>query len=97
MHYLRVAAHELGRRAQGAGRGCAERSSPRYGWPGNVRELVNLCRRLTVLAPGSEIHVEDLPPEARRRAGARQRCRLGQALAGWAERQRAGRQPAAAR
>ncbi len=22
-------------------------------WPGNVRELVNLCRRLTVLAPGS--------------------------------------------
>jgi two-component system nitrogen regulation response regulator GlnG len=34
-----------------------------YGWPGNVRELVNLCRRLTVLAPGSEIRIEDLPSE----------------------------------
>ena len=34
-----------------------------YAWPGNVRELVNLCRRLTVLAPGNEIRAEDLPPE----------------------------------
>ena len=34
-----------------------------YRWPGNVRELVNLCRRLTALAPGSEIHLEDLPSE----------------------------------
>jgi two-component system nitrogen regulation response regulator GlnG len=28
-----------------------------------VRELVNLCRRLTVLAPGSEVHVDDLPAD----------------------------------
>ncbi len=28
-----------------------------------MRELVNLCRRLSVLAPGSEVTVEDLPPE----------------------------------
>ena len=34
-----------------------------YRWPGNVRELVNLCRRLTVLAPGSEVQLEDLPSE----------------------------------
>ena len=34
-----------------------------YGWPGNVRELVNLCRRMSVLAPGSEVRAEDLPPE----------------------------------
>jgi two-component system nitrogen regulation response regulator GlnG len=34
-----------------------------YAWPGNVRELVNLCRRLTVLAPGSEVRAEDLPAE----------------------------------
>jgi len=27
----------------------------------HVRELVNLCRRLTVLAPGNEIRAEDLP------------------------------------
>jgi two-component system nitrogen regulation response regulator GlnG len=36
-------------------------SAVRFDWPGNVRELVNLCRRLTVLAPGSEVHVDDLP------------------------------------
>lgn len=32
-------------------------------WPGNVRQLENLCRWLTVMAPGREIHVSDLPPE----------------------------------
>ena len=32
-------------------------------WPGNVRQLENLCRLLTVMAPGKEIHIEDLPAE----------------------------------
>jgi two-component system nitrogen regulation response regulator GlnG len=32
-------------------------------WPGNVRQLENLSRLLTVMAPGQEIHVEDLPEE----------------------------------
>ncbi len=32
-------------------------------WPGNVRQLENLCRWLTVMAPGGEVHLEDLPPE----------------------------------
>jgi two-component system nitrogen regulation response regulator GlnG len=32
-----------------------------YDWPGNVRELVNVCRRLTVTAPGNEIRAEDVP------------------------------------
>ncbi len=32
-------------------------------WPGNVRELLNVCRWLTVMAPGEEIHRKDLPPE----------------------------------
>ena len=32
-------------------------------WPGNVRQLENVCRWLTVMAPGREIHVSDLPPE----------------------------------
>ena len=32
-------------------------------WPGNVRELENLCRWLTVMAPGQEVHMEDLPAE----------------------------------
>jgi two-component system nitrogen regulation response regulator GlnG len=32
-------------------------------WPGNVRQLANLCRWLTVMASGREIHLEELPPE----------------------------------
>ena len=32
-------------------------------WPGNVRELENLCRRLTVLAPGATITSVDLPSD----------------------------------
>ena len=32
-------------------------------WSGNVRQLENLCRWLTVMAPGSEVVLEDLPPE----------------------------------
>ena len=34
-------------------------------WPGNVRQLENLCRWVTVMAPGKEIHLDDLPPELR--------------------------------
>jgi len=34
-------------------------------WPGNVRQLENTCRWLTVMSPGQEIHMEDLPPELR--------------------------------
>jgi len=32
-------------------------------WPGNVRELENLCRRLTVLAPGGTVTIADLPSD----------------------------------
>ena len=34
-------------------------------WPGNVRQLENFCRWITVMAPGKEIHIDDLPPELR--------------------------------
>ncbi len=37
----------------------------RFDWPGNVRQLENVCRWLTVMAPGREIHAADLPPELR--------------------------------
>ena len=53
------------------------RAWPRYDWPGNVRELVNLCRRLTVLAPGSEVHLADLPPELAMRPRRAMPRRLG--------------------
>jgi two-component system nitrogen regulation response regulator GlnG len=61
-HYLALAANELGVETKTLAADAAEVLS-RYSWPGNVRELVNLCRRLTVLAPGSEVHVDDLPVE----------------------------------
>ncbi len=32
----------------------------RHGWPGNIRELENLCRRLTIMTPGKNIHLSDL-------------------------------------
>ncbi len=35
----------------------------RYHWPGNVRQLENICRWLTVMAPGQDVHPQDLPPE----------------------------------
>jgi two-component system response regulator AtoC len=34
-----------------------------YRWPGNVRELKNLIERLTILFPGQDIGVAELPPE----------------------------------
>jgi two-component system nitrogen regulation response regulator GlnG len=84
-HYLRVAATELGVEAKSLATD-ARLALQAYGWPGNVRELVNLCRRLTVLAPGAEIHVEDLPTEV---AGASLSQTGGEgwaaALARWAE------------
>lgn len=34
-----------------------------YAWPGNVRQLENVCRWLTVMAPGQVIHAHELPSE----------------------------------
>jgi two-component system, NtrC family, nitrogen regulation response regulator GlnG len=61
-HYLAQAAKELGVDTKALAADAAELLE-HYAWPGNVRELVNLCRRLTVLAPGSEVHLDDLPAE----------------------------------
>jgi two-component system, NtrC family, nitrogen regulation response regulator GlnG len=59
-----------------------------HDWPGNVRELVNLCRRVTVLAPGSEIRAEDLPAEMLGTAPARTGDQdWTAALTQWAQRQ----------
>ena len=38
-------------------------------WPGNVRQLENFCRWITVMAPGHQVHVEDLPEDLRAAAG----------------------------
>ena len=34
-------------------------------WPGNVRQLENVCRWVTVMASGEEIHLDDLPEALR--------------------------------
>jgi two-component system nitrogen regulation response regulator GlnG len=85
-HYMLVAAHELGVEAKLLAPDAQARLAA-YEWPGNVRELVNLCRRLSVLAPGSEVHLADLPPEiAGSAAAARKEADWAVALGGWAER-----------
>lgn len=35
----------------------------RYNWPGNVRQLENVCRWLTVMAPGQVVQAHELPDE----------------------------------
>jgi two-component system nitrogen regulation response regulator GlnG len=61
-HYFSVAAQQLGIEPKTLAKDAAERLLA-YRWPGNVRELVNLSMRLSVLAPGNEIRLEDLPAE----------------------------------
>ncbi|MEJ5210638.1 MAG: nitrogen regulation protein NR(I) [Burkholderiales bacterium] len=39
-------------------------------WTGNVRQLENVCHWLTVMAPGQNIEIGDLPPELRGETGA---------------------------
>jgi two-component system nitrogen regulation response regulator GlnG len=83
-HYLEVAAGELGverKRLAPDARAALEA----YAWPGNVRELVNLCRRLSVLAPGSEVHTEDLPAEILGVTAADDGASWTDALSRWAD------------
>ena len=61
-HFLQKAATELEVETKTLTREAASMLSA-LAWPGNVRQLENLCRLLTVMAPGQEIHVEDLPDE----------------------------------
>jgi two-component system nitrogen regulation response regulator GlnG len=85
-HYMQVAAQELGAEAKTMTEAARDLLAA-YHWPGNVRELVNLCRRMTVLAPGSEIHVEDLPGEITAAGGSTTPEQdWTDALVSWAER-----------
>jgi len=59
-HFLGQAATELAVEAKSVSPE-AVRYLSKLDWAGNVRQLENLCRWLTVMAPGQEIHVEDLP------------------------------------
>ena len=61
-HFLHVAAIELNSEVKLL-RTETESFLSSLSWPGNVRQLENICRWLTVMASGREIHLEDLPPE----------------------------------
>ena len=61
-HFLAQAARELDVETKSLNPEVEQRLS-RLDWPGNVRQLENFCRWLTVMAPGQEIRVEDLPAE----------------------------------
>jgi len=61
-HFLRSAAEELSVEAKLL-RPETEEYLSTLPWPGNVRQLENICRWLTVMASGREVHITDLPPE----------------------------------
>ncbi|MDY0050051.1 MAG: nitrogen regulation protein NR(I), partial [Halothiobacillaceae bacterium] len=61
-HFLKRAAKELGVPSKSLRPEVLDFLS-RLDWPGNVRQMENACRWLTVMAPGNEVHMEDLPPE----------------------------------
>jgi len=61
-HFLKSAAKELSVDVKQI-RPEAEEFLSALAWPGNVRQIENVCRWLTVMAPGPEIHIDDLPHE----------------------------------
>ena len=62
VHFLKLAAKELGSEPKILSIE-AQRQLSMLPWEGNVRQLENVCRWITVMAPGREVHVDDLPSE----------------------------------
>ncbi len=63
-YFLQRSARELGVEAKKLSQG-AMRYFTTLSWSGNVRQLENVCHWLTVMAPGQNIEVADLPPDLR--------------------------------
>ena len=63
-HFLQKSAKELGVEPKRLTESAVKFLS-NLDFPGNVRQLENLCHWLTVMAPGQQIEVGDLPPELR--------------------------------
>ncbi len=66
-HFLQKSARELGVEPKKLS-DAATKYLTSLDLPGNVRQLENLCHWLTVMAPGMNIDVKDLPPELRAEA-----------------------------
>ncbi len=61
-HFLQHSAAELGVETKQPSAAALKYLSA-VNWSGNVRQLENVCHWLTVMAPGQNIDVADLPPE----------------------------------
>jgi two-component system nitrogen regulation response regulator GlnG len=61
-HFLNLAAKELETESKSLSSE-AESYLCQLAWPGNIRQLENICRWLSVMTGGREIHIKDLPPE----------------------------------
>jgi two-component system nitrogen regulation response regulator GlnG len=63
-HFLAVSARELGVEMKRLSEPALKFLSAQD-FPGNVRQVENLCHWLTVMAPGVNVEIKDLPPELR--------------------------------
>lgn len=61
-HFLQHSANQLGVEPKQLSQ-AALRYLTAVNWSGNVRQLENVCHWLTVMAPGKNVDVADLPPE----------------------------------
>ena len=61
-HFLQQSATELGVETKQPSTAALKYLSA-VNWSGNVRQLENVCHWLTVMAPGQNIDIADLPPE----------------------------------
>ena len=61
-HFMQSSAHELKNEPKKLSNEVVEYLSA-LKWPGNVRQLENICRWISVMASGKEIHMQDLPAE----------------------------------
>jgi two-component system nitrogen regulation response regulator NtrX len=59
-YYLELFANENNKRKKSIDRKALGFLSEEYTWPGNIRELKNLMERLSILAAGENISLEDV-------------------------------------
>ncbi|MEY4591828.1 MAG: nitrogen regulation protein [Pseudomonadota bacterium] len=84
-HFLQKSAQELGVETKRLTE-AAVKYMASMDFPGNVRQLENVCHWLTVMAPGQQVDIQDLPPELRDAPVAQVTTNWASALAAEADR-----------